>query len=471
MMHRDSLSSRRSLSSRVKRGICTTVVVAAFAVPMAACNLRHELVAPQTPGVIDDAALAGPTGANGLRLGALAELKRQTGSGGTLWQLGGLLADEWKSASASAATNEIDQRSVSTSNASVTAAYNGIQQARGYFRDAITAMLAYRPDYKNQIGELYLGLAFIETQMAENLCNGIPLGSIVANRPVYGAPKTGGEVLALAASHLDSAVAFIDAQGHTTDTADVNVAARVRPAVLVARARVLVDQGKFSDAATAVSSVTTAFQYVLTFSTQSGLNGNWNVNTSLTIYTLGDSTDASGVVKNSLPFMSAKDVRVPNANANKRGTDGSTQLFTQSIWTNTGQIQLLSGVDARLVEAEARLNASDVAGMMTILNALRTSTPTMGTFKPAALTALSQPTSQAAAVQLFFREKAFWTFGRGQRLGDLRRMVRQYSLSSGSVFPTGTFFKGGNYGNDVNLPVPDAERANPLFAGCLDRNP
>jgi hypothetical protein len=445
------------------------VAVALFT-PLTACNLRHELVAPQTPGVIDDAALAGPTGANGLRLGALAELKRQTAAGETLWQLGGLLADEWKSASASAATNEIDQRSISTGNSSLTAAYNGIQQARGYFRDALTAMQSYRPDYKNQIGELYLGLAFIELQMAENLCSGIPLGSIVANRPVYSAPKTGAEVLALASSHIDSALAAIDAQGHTTDTADVNSSARVRPAVLVARARVLIDQGKFSDAATAVSSVLTSFQYVLTFSTQSGLNGNWNVNANQATYTLGDSTDASGVLKNSMPFMSAKDVRVPNANANKRGTDGSTQLFTQSIWTNTGQIQLLSGVDARLIEAEARLNANDIAGMTTILNALRTTTPTMGTFKPAALSALAQPASQAAAVQLFFREKAFWTFGRGQRLGDLRRMVRQYTLPQTSVFPTGTFFKGGSYGNDVNLPVPDAERANPLFTGCLDRN-
>jgi hypothetical protein len=444
-----------------------------LALPLAGCNLRHELVAPQTPGVIDDGALAGPTGANGLRLGALAELKRQTAAGETLWQLGGLLADEWKSSSGSAATNEIDQRSVSTSNASVTAAYNGTQQARGYFRDALNGMTSYRPDYKNQIGELYLGLAFLEIQMAEDLCNGIPFGTIVDNRPVYGAPQTGAQVLALASAHIDSAIALTDpaTTGKTTDTADVNTGTRVRPAAFVARARVLVDLGKFADAATAVSSVTTAYQYSLTFSNQSGLNGNWSLNASQSVYTLGDSTDPAGVLTNALPFASAKDSRVPSTNPNKRGADGTTSLITQSIWANTGQIQLLSGVDARLVEAEARLNVNDIAGMVTILNALRTSPPTMGTFKPAALATLSAPTTQAQAVQLFFREKAFWTFGRGQRLGDLRRMVRQYALSASSVFPTGAFFKGGSYGNDVNLPVPDAERANPFFTGCVDRNP
>ena len=92
-----------------------------------------------------------------------------------------------------------------------------------------------------------------------------------------------------------------------------------------------------------------------------------------------------------------------------------------------------------------------------------------GTFRPATQPALQQPSSQAAATAVFFREKAFWTFGRGQRLGDLRRLVRQYGIPAATAFPAGTFFKGGAYGDDVNFAVPDAERANPLFAGCTDR--
>jgi len=27
-----------------------------------------------------------------------------------------------------------------------------------------------------------------------------------------------------------------------------------------------------------------------------------------------------------------------------------------------------------------------------------------------------------------------------------------------------------NYGSDVNFPVPDGERVNPQFLGCIDRN-
>jgi hypothetical protein len=60
-------------------------------------------------------------------------------------------------------------------------------------------------------------------------------------------------------------------------------------------------------------------------------------------------------------------------------------------------------------------------------------------------------------------------FGRGQRLSDLRRLIRQYGRTQDQVFPTGAFHKGGNFGADVKLPVPDAELTNPNFKGCLDR--
>jgi hypothetical protein len=351
---------------------------------------------------------------------------------------------------------------VSTSNASVTAAYNSIQQSRGYFRDAIVAMETYRPYDPAWRGELYLGLGFLELQMAETLCNGIPIGYTVSGVPQYGSPLTNEGLFNLAIAHFDSGLTLTAG----TDTASV----RVRPAVLVAKARALVNLGKVADAAALLATVSTSYQYVLTFSTGSGLNGNWLVNSSLTQYTVSDSTDATGQVRNALPFVSARDPRVPSANPNRRGTDGATPLFTQSIWANTGQIPLLSGVDARLIEAEAKLKANDIPGMTTALNALRTTAQTLGTFRPATQTALSQPSSQSAAVALDFREQAFWTFGRGQRLGDLRRLVRQYALPAATVFPTGTFFKGGTYGDDLNLPVPDGERANPLFNGCVDRN-
>jgi hypothetical protein len=39
------------------------------------------------------------------------------------------------------------------------------------------------------------------------------------------------------------------------------------------------------------------------------------------------------------------------------------------------------------------------------------------------------------------------------------------------VYPTGSYFKGGTYGHSIQLPVPNSERTNPNFTGCIDRNP
>jgi hypothetical protein len=83
---------------------------------------------------------------------------------------------------------------------------------------------------------------------------------------------------------------------------------------------------------------------------------------------------------------------------------------------------------------------------------------------------LPVPANRADAVTRFFREKAFWTFGRGQRFGDMRRIVRQYGRPQTQVFPTGPFFKGGTYGTDVNYDVSSAELTNPQFTACIDRN-
>jgi hypothetical protein len=62
-------------------------------------------------------------------------------------------------------------------------------------------------------------------------------------------------------------------------------------------------------------------------------------------------------------------------------------------------------------------------------------------------------------------------FSTGHRLGDLRRLVRQYGRTVNGTFPGGAYVKGGNYSTAVNLPVPVQEQNNPLFTQCIDENP
>jgi hypothetical protein len=119
------------------------------------------------------------------------------------------------------------------------------------------------------------------------------------------------------------------------------------------------------------------------------------------------------------------------------------------------------GIEARLIEAEAQLQADDFGGMTTTLNDLR---------DLQGLDPLAEPGTLDQAVDLLFSERAFWTFATGHRLGDMRRLIRQYGRSADQVFPVGDYIKGGAYGDDVNLPIPVEEQNNPNAAGCLDRN-
>ena len=69
----------------------------------------------------------------------------------------------------------------------------------------------------------------------------------------------------------------------------------------------------------------------------------------------------------------------------------------------------------------------------------------------------------AAQVDQLFKERAYWLFLTSHRLGDLRRLVRQYGRAVNTVFPNGSYFKGGTYGNNVNVPVPFQEQNNPEY--------
>jgi starch-binding outer membrane protein, SusD/RagB family len=122
------------------------------------------------------------------------------------------------------------------------------------------------------------------------------------------------------------------------------------------------------------------------------------------------------------------------------------------------------GIEARLIEAEAQLQANNFSGMTTTLNDLRRTA-----IRPA-LTNLPNAGNRDAAIDQLFSERAFWLYATGHRLGDMRRLIRVYGRDAETVFPTGAYHKNGTYGTDVNLPIPVEEQNNPNARGCLDRN-
>jgi len=346
-------------------------------------------------------------------------------------------------------------------------------KARGHLRAAINAL---KPDTTTdkdaKIAEMYFALGYTEANLAEFFCNGIPLSDASGDEVVYGTPKSVAEVFEIAIASLDSGLTEI---GSTTG-ADAD---NIRNALHVAKARALLGVDRVADAATEVAGIPRTFSYDHTFAASSGDNAIWGQPNSARRYNVGndrEGNDRSIPVANNLNFFSANDPRLPakytvsSKGDTTKSQDGLTFSRTTSLYNQTTSIAVANGIDARLIEAEARLQASDVTGMLNILNALRAAPPKLGEVQPAAMPALTDPGTDAARLDLLFREKAFWTFSRGQRLGDLRRLIRFYGRTPENTFPTGEHYRGGEYGTDVNLPVPQQEENNPNFHGCTDRN-
>jgi hypothetical protein len=171
---------------------------------------------------------------------------------------------------------------------------------------------------------------------------------------------------------------------------------------------------------------------------------------------------------NGLPYRDAFDAgdpRVPWVRLDDDvGFDTAIPQYDQQKYgTEDASLPLATGLEARLIEAEAALQAGDVAGFDAIHTALR-ATRGLAAVSTGALTADER-------IDLHFEERAYWLWLTGHRLGDLRRLVRQYGRAEDDVFPTGPYFKvqAGDFGDDMNLPVPFDEENNPNFDGCIDR--
>jgi hypothetical protein len=444
---------------------------------ISACDLTDSLLEAKDPDLINPEDVQNAEGAVALANGALEFFRDLTGGDESTWLFGGLLADEWSTSSTFVQNDETDQRKIQTNNSTITNMFRDLARVRLSAQLARQALREFRPNPPRTIAEMFFAEGFAEMQMAQDFCNGIPLSTVDGDEVILGQPLPVAEVFEKAIASFDSAIAL--ATG--TDSATVTI----RRAAMVAKARALAgintaSNAEINQAAALVDSIPLSFAYNHTFATSTGDNILWSQPASARRYTVGDSLEGNArdiLVANALPFFSAQDPRLPvtyTIASNGRDTvlsqDGRTFSRTTTLYGRTTSVAVVNGLDAELIVAEAELRAQDFTGMMTILNALRANPPRLGAIQPPAMAALPVPTTYAEAIDVFFREKAFWTFTRGQRLGDLRRLVRQYNRAPEDVFPEGEHFKGGEYGDDVNLPVPFAETNNPNFTGCLDRN-
>ena len=452
------------------RGTPAAALTAALV--LGACE-RQQLLGVNTPDQIRPADAASPNGAAAVRAGALRDFAQlyggTTGVGINIYA--GLLSDELINARPGA--DHIDQRAFNE-NTFPAVAWNKFSDSYTQAVRAVRSLNQYVPasaGRSRDIGQLYALQGITLNIAGELFCNGVPLSTVNDAAPEAATLVSTQQLYQGAIVQADSALAVLG-----TTAADQNFRYLAR----VAKSRAQLNLAQFDAAAATVGAggdgagslaVPTSWQYVVEYSQTTLVNSifDWMVNTA----NFGPSDREGG---NGLDFRTARDPRVPTTTTSRLGQDGSTQVFTVLGYPNgSAPIILVSGVTARMIEAEAALRRADATTWLSKLNEPRADA-TVRTLRniPAGadiLAPLSDPGSPDARVNLMFRERAFWFYLNATRVGDLRRLQRQYARAATAVWPTGAYFKGGTYGVDVNLTPSFAEFNNTAFKGCTDRNP
>ncbi len=417
--------------------------------------------------------------AGGLGLSTYATILFRDGMIGTILD-GGLLTDELNrdNTAEESQGKGIDERFLpEVQTALGIGQYATLQKLRGQAMMARAVLARYGEDLSPAIrGRLFAIEGYAVMLLADQYCAGMSLSTLEFEGDYTYKPS-----LSIAETYEQAAILFDSAIAISSDSIGVITLATV------GKARALVGAGRLADAYAVARPVLTSDAYRIRASFITGYNDNEFVKRASV-------SDREGW--NGLPYRTSRDPRSVSDTATMRvnvGTDPTTRflIFPRKYATGDSfSVAVASGIEARLIEAEYQLSKGNVPEWLSLLNTLRTN----GTFSridvlPDAtvdtvwnagtggvdrLAPLNDPGTPEARVSLLFEERAYWLFLTGQRLPDLRRLVRQYARDREQVFPTGTYLSGmstyGEYQNSINMPIPWYERRNPLFHGCTNRD-
>ncbi len=354
--------------------------------------------------------------------------------------------------------------------------YMALQRLRGQANQAQGLLRDYPPDnHLPLVAHMLAVKGYAAVLLAELYCSGIPLSTVDYKGDFTFRPGSATDsVLTHAVALFDSAIAIVGADS-----------VRIRDLARVGKGRALLQMGKFDEAAQAVAGVPVTYSYALQYSVAGKVPGLFGL-PGVTVQQFRAGLIGDGEGENGLLFVTQRDARLPRMAAFTylagNSANSSPRQGMIPVVGDPYGIVLSSGVEAQLIRAEAALRRND-ASWLTLLNELRThctdaaTCPTpapRGTGGVDSLPPLIVPqdTAATAKADILFRERAYWLFLTGHRVGDMRRLIRFYARDPETVFPTGEYDTNVPFfGNDVNLPVPSLERErNPLYSGCLNRS-
>lgn len=425
------------LNGRRSRPLARVLLAGLLSMPLAGCDL-DSILQVDDPDFASPESLEGEEGLPVLMAGAVAEFQVAVGGASSQSEafitVDGLITDQLRSSDTFTDRDAMDQRALQQSELGNRSdfAYNNLHRARRAANTAANAIEAIRGTSNADYTRMRMLEAYTYLYLGEGYCGNLPFTTLDdAGAIVPGAPLTTQQTFEEAITIFDQAIAAAPASSFAN-------------AARVGKARALLNLNRLAEAAATAATVPTSHQYVVEHSSNTGrqYNGNFSLQDN------GRFTVPNEEGGNGLAYH--EDERV-DVFFHRTGFDQATPVFVPQKYSSfEDDVVVSSGVEARLIEAEAALRAGDTGAFLAHLTAATGRTYTL-------------PGTTAEQVDLLFAERAYEMFLTGHRVGDLRRLIRQYGRTEDQVYPTGSYFQGGQYGDDIVFPVPFEEINNPLY--------
>jgi len=449
------------------------VALIAGSVLLSGCDI-DDLLEVEDPDRVNPSTLEDPALLGAIINGARSEFINAFSAGESFVSVTALYSDEYRAAGSFSTRNRTDRRdnfAISQGNTS-DGTYINIHQARWALIEASDAIVEFESSSDPRYAEMKGLEAYTLVMLGEAYCASAPVSFVNEDGTFeFGQPQS-------SAATLQQAIAVAG------EAAGSNLSA-------LAEGRALLNLGQYAEAAAAVSGVPDDYVYYSRHSVNGANNGVWGL-ADARRYSIPESEGANG-----LPYRSAGtiyasaagsegaagneiiqdgDPRLPLYDDSRGGFVADFDAFNSLRYvTRESNLPLATGIEARLIEAEAALE-SNPGEMISILNGLRANlAANMAILAPeytlpdgASLAPLTDPGTPDARRDLLFTERAYWLFLTGHRMGDLRRLVANYGLPQDQVYPTGVYYKDDGsgsdvYGDDVVFPVDFDELNNPNY--------
>lgn len=399
-------------------------------VTLAGCDWLDRALDVEAPEQIPAGDMSDPARAGLLVEGALADFDCALGS---YIVIGGLMTDELIEASALANRWPYDRRDVqptepryATFSCQNLGVYVPVSIARFTADDTLEKLEGWTDD------EVANRTSLISTMAAYSGYSHTLLGEGFCSAAIDLGPElTPAQVFERAEERFTRALEAAEATG-SDETAHM---------ARVGRARVRINLGRPAEAAADARLVPEGFAVFATASNSSTRRQN-------RIYVQNQlaSIVSVGPEYRDLSVDGVPDPRVGVVETDETGIDGFTTIFAQTKYTSeASSIRIASWEEAQLIIAEAELEAGNVQPAVNIINGLRAN---------AGLPEFSGNDQEEVRDQVI-EERRRELFLESHRLHDVNRFGIELDPPPGTPYS-----KGGLYGSDTCLPLPNVERAN-----------